>query len=118
MTKNSANKLCIINSLFEVTNIVKRSDEEKYVYSGYEIAFDGKGSWSFNDDFARNVIIFGVDSSLSSHTDNLKDDFLVLVEGDTFSSDGSFDAVEKNLLLILVKQKQSFAWVCIIFTYL
>ena len=118
MTKNSANKLCIINSLFEVTNIVKRSDEEKYVYSGYGIAFDGKGSWSFNDDFARNVIIFGVDSSLSSHTDNLKDDFLVLVEGDTFSSDGSFDALEKNLLLILVKQKQSFTWVCIIFTYL
>ena len=92
-----------------MTNIVKHSDEEKYVYSGHGIAFDGKGSWSFNDDFARNVIIFGVDSSSSSHTDNLKDDCLVLVEGDTFSSDGGFGALEKKLLLILVKQKQNFA---------
>ena len=33
---------------------------------------NGKGSWSFNDDFARNAIIFGVDNSLSSDTDNLK----------------------------------------------
>ena len=29
-----------------------------------------EGSWSFNDDFARNVKIFGVDNSSSSHTDN------------------------------------------------
>ena len=57
------------------TNIVKNSVREKYAYSGYGIAFDGKGSWSFNDDFARNVIIFGVNNSLSSHTNNLKKDF-------------------------------------------
>ena len=92
-----------------MNNIVKHSDEEKYVHSGYGIAFDGKGSRSFNDDFARNVIIYRVDSSSSPHTDNLKDDALVLVEADTFSSDGSFGALEKNLLLILVKQKQNFA---------
>ena len=29
--------------LFGTTNIAKNSDKEKYVYSGYEIAFDGKG---------------------------------------------------------------------------
>ena len=92
-----------------MTNIVKHSDEEKYVHSGYGIAFDRKGSWSFNDDFARNVIIYRVDSSSSPHTDNLKDDALVLVEADNFSSDGSFGALEKNLLLILVKQKHNFA---------
>ena len=27
------------------------------VYSGYEITFDKAGSWSFDNDFARNVII-------------------------------------------------------------
>ena len=46
------------------------------MFCGYGVAFDGKGSWSFNDDFARNVIIFGVDNGSSSHTDNLKNDFI------------------------------------------
>ena len=59
-----------------MTNIVKNSDKEKYVYSGYGMAFDRKDSWSFNDDTARNVIIFGVDNSSSSHTGNLKNDIL------------------------------------------
>ena len=31
------------NFIFGAGNIVKNSDEEKYVYSGYGIAFDGKG---------------------------------------------------------------------------
>ena len=43
--------------------MVKNRDKEKYVYSGYEIAFNGKGEWSFCNDCARNGIIFGVDNS-------------------------------------------------------
>ena len=39
------------NCLFGATNIVKNSDKEKYVYSGYGIAFDGKGEWSFDNDY-------------------------------------------------------------------
>ena len=35
---------------------------------------------------ARNVIIFGVDNGLSSHVDNCKNNFLVLVEGPTFGT--------------------------------
>ena len=35
--------------------------------------------WSFN------VITFGVDNTSSSHTDNRKNNFFVLSEGDTFS---------------------------------
>ena len=27
------------------------------MYSGYGIAFDGAGSWSFGDDCAKNVIV-------------------------------------------------------------
>ena len=75
------------------------------MYSGYGIAFDWKGSWSFNDDFARNSIVFGVDNSSSSHTDNLKNNFLILSEGDTS---------KKNVILILLKQRQNFVCVCII----
>ena len=65
---------------------------------------------SFNDGFARNVIIFEVDNSSSSHTDNLKIDFLILGEGDTLGINGSLGAPEKKMLvLILVKQIQNFA---------
>ena len=64
------------------TNIVKNNDKEEYVYSGYGIAY-GKSEWIFSNDFARNVIIFGVDKSSSSHADNLENDFLILGKGDT-----------------------------------
>ena len=62
-----------------------------------EIAFDGKIEWSFGNDSARNVIIFRVDYSLSSHSDNLKNDFLVLGEGKTFGINGTFGAPEKKI---------------------
>ena len=86
--------------MFGANIIVKNDDKEKYVYSGYGLAFDVKVSCSFNDDFARNVIIFGVDNSSSSHTDNLKNDFLILGEGPTFGISGSFGAPERHLVLI------------------
>ena len=63
------------NCLFGATNIVKTNDKEKYVYSGYRIAFDWESSWSSSDDSARNVIIFWVNNISPSHTDNLKNDF-------------------------------------------
>ena len=84
------------------------------MHSGYGIAADGKGEWSFGNDFARNVIILGVDNSSSSHTYNLKNNFLILGEEDTFGINGRFDAPENKLILILVKQRQNIAWVCII----
>ena len=60
-----------------------------------------------------------VDNS-SSHTDklllkiikNLKNYFLILGEGDTFGINGSFSVREKKLTLILLRQRQSFVWVC------
>ena len=84
------------NCLFGVTNIVKSCDKEKYVYSGYEIIFDSASSWSFDNDSARNVVIFGVDNSSSSQTDNGKNNFLVLDEGPTFSINKSFGSVQKT----------------------
>ena len=54
------------------TNIVKNNDREKYAYSDYGIAFDGKGEWNFGNEFAKIIVIFGVDNSSSSHSDNRK----------------------------------------------
>ena len=65
------------------------------MYSGYGITFDGRGEWSFNKYTTRNVI-FGFDNSSSPHTDNLKNDFLILGEGPTFGINGSFGVSKKR----------------------
>ena len=54
------------------------------MYSGYVTTFDGAGLWSFENDTAINVIIFGNDDSLFPCSDNRKNKFLVLGEGSTF----------------------------------
>ena len=54
-----------------------------------------KCEWNFCNNFARIVVVFGVDCSLSSHTDSCKNGFLVLGKGDTFDIKGSFGAPEK-----------------------
>ena len=91
-----------------MTNIAKNSDKQKYVYSSFGIAFDWKGDWSFDNDYARNVIIFGVDNSSSSHADNLKNNFLILGDGDTFSINGSFGALEKKFSINSSKANTKF----------
>ena len=67
---------------------------------------DGEGSWSFGNDFARNIKIFGVDNNSSSHTHNGKNNFLVLGEGRNQGLNDSTGSAEKNLVLTLVKQTQ------------
>ena len=55
------------------------------------------GSWSFDNDFTRNIIIFGVDNSSSSHSDNRINNFFISVEGATYGINGSFGSPEKKL---------------------
>ena len=48
LLKTSALKIvCLVR-------LVRNSDKKKYLHNGYGIPFDGKGSWSFSNDFARN----------------------------------------------------------------
>ena len=70
-----------------VTNIVKNSDKEKQVYSGCGVVFDGADSWNFA---WLNVVIFGVDNGSSSHSDNHKNNFLILGGGLTCGIDIQF----------------------------
>ena len=63
------------NGLLGATNVVKNNDECICMYSGYGIAFVGAVSWSFDNDFARNVVIFGVDNKSSSYSDFCKKSF-------------------------------------------
>ena len=66
----------------------------------------------FGNDFARNVIIFCVDKSLSFHSDNLKNIFSMSGEGQTYDINGSFGSAE-SLELTFVNQRQNFASVYI-----
>ena len=47
------------------------------MYSGYGITFGSIGLWYFDNDTARNVIIFNIENSPSSHAKNRKNNILV-----------------------------------------
>ena len=95
--RNPADNFKFKNCLFGATNVVKNSDKENYIYNGYGITFDSADSWSFDNDFARNCVIFVVNNS-SSHSNNDKNNFLILGEHPTFRINGSFQQFirEKN----------------------
>ena len=53
--------------------MTKNADIDKYKYSGYGIGFDRHGSFSSPGiGLGRNVIVLGVDMSLSAKFDNRK----------------------------------------------
>ena len=104
------NSFTLKNSLFGATNIAKYSDKGIEVYRGYVIAFGGLGLWSFGNEFARNVMIFGVDNNSSSHSHNRKNNLLVLGEGPTDDINGSIGAADKKLSINFSKAKTSFFW--------
>ena len=86
-------------------------DQEKYVYSGYGITFDSAaGSWSFDNAAVRNVIIFGVDNSSSSYSDNRKNNFLILAKGPTFEINAKFGSLEKKFSINFTKANTKFCW--------
>ena len=76
---NRDSNLTIENALFGAVSLAKNADVDKYKYSGYGIAFDRKGSFSFpGGGDGQNVIIFGVDMNSFPHIDNRGKDILIL----------------------------------------
>ena len=63
------------NCLFGAVKLTKHVHVDLYKYSGYGIGFDRKRSYSIGDEIGKNVIIFGVDMSSSSHIGNKKRHF-------------------------------------------
>ena len=67
-SRNRLNNFALKNCLFGATKIVRNGNKViNYIYSGYGIGFDGVGTWSFDNYFAGNVVIFGVGNHSSSH---------------------------------------------------
>ena len=106
--RNPTNNFKFKNHLFRATSVVKSSNEEKCVYSEYKTISDSAVSWSFDNDTARNVIIFGVDNSSTSHSDNGKNIFLILCEGNTFGINGRFGSSEKKVSIYFSKANKKF----------
>ena len=98
LPKNPSNNFKIKSCLFGATNIAKNSNESKHGQSSYRITLDGADSCSFGNEFIKNVIIFGVDNSSSSHKDNHQNGFLVLGEG----------PAEQNFSIYFSKPKTKF----------
>ena len=67
------------------------------------MAFNGSDSLSFGNDFARNVVIFGVYNSLTFHTDNCENNFLVPVEERTADINDSIGTAEKKISINFTK---------------
>ena len=86
----------------------KNSDKEKDVYSGHRVTFGVVGSWSFDNNTARNAIIFGVYNILSFHADNFKNKFLMLGEGPIFGISGNFGSPEKKFSINFSKANTKF----------
>ena len=83
------------------------NDIDLYKYSGYGIGFDRKGCYSIGNEIGRNVIIFGVDMSSSSHIDYKKKDILILGKGPTQGLEHTLTA-EKLYSINFTKKIQNF----------
>ena len=82
--------------------------KSKFIYICWRIAFDGGSSWSFGNDFARNVVIISVDNNSSYHTNNQKNNFLVLAEGPTDGINDSTVVRENKISINVSKEKTQF----------
>ena len=69
---------------------------------------DDSGWWSFGNDFVRNVVIFGVDNSFSSHNDIRKNNFLVLGKALTDDINGRIGTAEKTFSINFSKAKAKY----------
>ena len=76
--------------MFGATNVLKNSDKAKWVYFGYGIALDQADLWNFGNGFSRNIVIFGVNDSSSSHS------VKVLGEGPTSGINSSFSSPQRK----------------------
>ena len=60
------------------------------------MTFDGEGSWSFGNEFFRDVVIFDVDNNSPFHNYNWRNNFLVLGKRSTEGIDNGTVAAEKS----------------------
>ena len=82
---NSNNNFTLKNCLFGTVKLTRKRNKSKFTYKDF---------WSFGNDSTKNVVIFGVDNSSSSHVDNPKNISLVLDKGPTEGINSSVGTAE------------------------
>ena len=103
--RSTTNNFTLKNCSFDAVRLMGNADKNKFTCNGQEIEFDRKDIWNYENDFARNVLIFGVDNTSSSHTDNQKNNFVVLGEGPTKDMRDRAGAAEKKISINFSKAK-------------
>ena len=69
---NPTNNFPLENCLFGTVKLTRNAVKSKFTYEDQGKAFNGGGSWSSDNDSARNLRSFRVGNSSSSRTDNCK----------------------------------------------
>ena len=74
---NLDGKFTLSDSLFDVVQLTRNADRNKYSYYRY-MGFDTHGTFSLSDSSGcvKNIIVFGVDNSFSVHAYKRKKDYL------------------------------------------
>lgn len=90
--------------MFVAAKLTRHPIKSQFIYYDYEAAFDWIGKWSFLCyKFARNIVIFGADNSSSRHSDNRRNNFLVIGHETTDVINNSVATVEKKLVVNFAK---------------
>ena len=105
---NPTNSFTLKKSLFSTVNLVRNSIKRKFTFNSQGIALDWEGSRSFSNNFARNVVIFCVDNSSSSQTNNQKKIFLESGDGPTQANNDFFGSAEKQISINFSKANTIF----------
>ena len=79
-SNNSSKHFALKYCLFGTIKLTNQAIRSKFIYSGWETAFDEVGKWNYCNDYARNNTLFGVRSTSSMNTHNYRNSFLVLDE--------------------------------------
>ena len=95
--------------MFGATYIRQNSDKSKRVYTGYGTVLVGGDSLSFGSDFARNIVIFGVDNTSWSHADNCKNNFLLLSDSPTYDDNDVLGQQRKKFSINFSKAETEFS---------
>ena len=75
--------------------------------SGCRIGFYARSQFSLNAEWGKNAISFGIDNSLSLHTDNRKKDVSVLAKGPTNRLDDTTITAEAKYYVNMTKPRNN-----------
>ena len=99
----------LTNALFGAVKITKNHDVKKYNYSEYGIGFDSQTFYNHpSGGIGRDVIIFGVDMSLSINTANCEKTILILGKGPVQRLDERSLSAEKMYSINFTKTNKKF----------